>query len=341
MVIPDNGDRVLIVESENNTARLSLIDLRGQATELVRDAAEVDGTLAPDGKRMAYWVRGDDERYTLTVADAAGANPIEVARDLRSVFARFSSDSSRLFFSRTDDDGSSFVVTNADGQNPIVLSRTGSGRGEVANGRLIYQVSDSGEHSLFTSDLNGDDRVEIARGADELFWRLTPDRRQIIVYQKRKDRYALQISDFKHEQAHDLKRSDDPIGWVMLDDRRVLVLRHANNYSSTTLSTIQSDGTDEQTLKRALQVYSIDTRGADIVVGGVENGHGTLYLLGGEEEVTLDDEADGYSQARITPDGRIIYTANYKSGPVTYSVGRDGKQKKLLVDGAAIVAAGF
>jgi hypothetical protein len=119
------------------------------------------------------------------------------------------------------------------------------------------------------------------------------------------------------------------------------VLRYANNFSSATLTTMQPDGTDEQTLKRALQISSLDARGADIVVGGEENGQAMLYLLGGKEALTLDDEADRYGQVRITPDGRIIYTADYRSGPVTYIVGRDGKQRKLLADGAAIVATGF
>lgn len=342
MAIPERGDNVLLLEREKNESRLSLVDLRGKATPLIVSADEAFGIISPDGKHVAYWQRDTRGRYALTVADDIGGNTVEVAHDLHGVSANYSDDGSRLFIVRADEKGASLVVTNADGQNPIVLSRSArSGRGTVSNGRLIYEVEDAGERSLFTSDPNGDDRVEIARGAEALSWDLTPDRQQIVFVQKRNGRYLLQISDVKHEQVQDLKRNDGIITWRALDNGRLLVMRYSSNSNTTTLSTINPDGTDEQVLKRDLYLTSIDLSGDDILVGGEEDGYGVLYLLGGKEPVTLDDEANGYMQARIAPDGRIIYTAEFKSGPVSYVVDRNGKQRKLLAEDAAIVATGF
>lgn len=343
MVIPDQADKILLIEQEPNAAKLSLVSLRGQMTPLVQNAVEINGTISPDGKHVAYSQRDDQGRYKLMVVDDTGANAIEVARDLQSASMDFSSDSSKLFITRRDADGSSFLVANADGQNPIVLDRSADGgRGDVANGRLIYEVGSSGATSLFTSDLNGEDRVEIVRGADGLFWSLTPDRKQIIFAQKRGGRFMLQISDFRRDQLQELKRGDGWLFWRHLDNGRVLVVRYGSDSSSgVTISTVKPDGGDEQVLKRDMQNADVDVAGDMIVVAGQANGRGALFLFGGQEPVTLDDEADAYSSARITPDGRIIYTALFKSGPVTYIVDRNGKQKKLLAEDATIVATGF
>jgi hypothetical protein len=353
MIASANGDKVLLVEQDTSTSnntgndassRLLLVSLRGQTTTLVQNILGVVGTISPDGKHVAYWQHDDSDRYKLTVVDDSGKNPVEVARDLRSASANFSSDSSKLFIVRGDDNGASFLVANADGQNPVVLSRNvESGRGEVAHDHLVYEARANGATALFTSDLNGDNRVEIVRGADQLEWKLMPDRQHIILTQQRSGRYALQISDFKHEQVQDLKRSDGLMFWRNLDNERVLVISYSddNGGRTATISTIKQDGSDEQVLKRDLQLNGIAAQGDTIVLGGQANDHGALYLFGGKEPVLLDDEADGYGLVRIAPDGRILYTASFKSGPVTYSIDRSGKQKKLLSEDAVIVAAGF
>jgi len=163
----------------------------------------------------------------------------------------------------------------------------------------------------------------------------------LVFSQQRNGRFSLQISDFKHDQIQDLKRGDGPLSWRMLDNGRVMVLRYTSADSGATISTMKRDGTDEQILKRDIQLSSTDVAGDEIVVGGQDNGRGALYLLGGKEPTMLDDEADTYSAARVAPGGRIIYTANFRSGPVIYVVDRNGKQRKLLAEDAAIVATGF
>jgi Tol biopolymer transport system component len=344
MLVPAEGDKVLLVEQEQTTGRLMLMSLRGQATPLVQDALELNAVISPDGKHIAYSQRDEQGRYKLTVMDTTGANAAELARDLRGVDMHFSADSSKLFFTRRDEEGSSFAVANADGQNSTILSRSAeSGRGDVAGGRLIYEIQSAGETSLFTSDLNGDDRIEIARGAEALFWGITRDRKQIIFTQKRNGRFALQISDLQHEQVQDLKRGDGWLLWRPLDDGRLLVTRYgADSFNSdVTISTVNADGSDEQVLKRDLQSSSVAIQGDTIVVAGQVNGQGTLVLFGGKEPVTLDDEADSYGEARIAPDGRIIYTARYNSGPVLYAVDSTGKSKKLLAEDATILACVF
>jgi hypothetical protein len=335
VILPATGNQLLLVEGDNTSNRLVLIDLRGQVTTIAQDSPGVDGTLSPDGKHIAYWERDETGSYKLSVADNTGANITEVARGLQSVSAHFSADSSKLFINQSDTDGPSFHVADANGQGVLPLSRAGSGQGDVAQGRLIFQVDNAGEASLFTSDLNGEDRVEIVRGADDLSWGLTRDRRQVIYRQVREGRFSLQVSDFNHEQTQELKRSDDFLWWLNLDDGRVLVLREG------TVSTIKLDGSDEQVLMRGIDSASIDSQGGDIVVAGQEQGNGALYLLGGDEPIQLNDEADGYGPARIMPDGRIIYTAQFNSGPVTYIVDRRGQQKKLLAEDSYVLATGF
>jgi hypothetical protein len=156
MIIPASGDKLLLHETEQNSSSLLLVDLQGQVTPIVPAATEVNGAISPDGKHIAYWQRESQGTFKLAVADEHGANPIEVARDLQRASADFSADSSKLFLALANEKGTSLQVANADGQNPVVLSRTAdSGRGEVANGRLIYEVTGAGETSLFTSDLNG------------------------------------------------------------------------------------------------------------------------------------------------------------------------------------------
>jgi hypothetical protein len=348
MSIPASGDKLLLRETEQNSSRLLLVDLQGQKTTIVPEAAEIYGVISPDGKHIAYWQRVEQGRFTLAVADEHGANPVEVAREMQQVSADFSADSSKLFITRTDEQGMTFQVANADGQNPVTLSqavsdgRQASGRGEVANGRLIYQVRNSDETSLFTSDLNGDDRVEIMRGAESMFWNLTPDRKQIIFLSKRNGRFALQATDLKHEQVQDLKRGESWIYWSFLENDRVLVQRSSADGNSTTFSTMRLDGSDEQILKRDLNSSRVNVDGNVIVLAGLQaSGQASLTLFDGNDPVTLDEEANNYANARITPNGRVIYTAYFRSSTATYTVDRTGKNKKLLFEDAAIVATGF
>jgi hypothetical protein len=225
----------------------------------------------------------------------------------------------------------------------VILSRSADhGRGEVANGRLIYQVVEADETSLFTSDLNGEDRVEILRGATSLLWGLTPDHKQIIFLSNRNNRYALQVTALKHEQVQDLKRGDNWMFWNFLDNGRVVVRRSSADGNSMTFSTMQLDGSDEQILKRDFNAPMLDVEGNEILLGGQQaGGQAALALFGGKDPVTLDEEANSYSDARFTPDGRIIYTAQFRSSSATYTIDRNGKNKKLLFEDAAIVATGF
>jgi hypothetical protein len=343
MIIPASGDKLLLHETDQSTSRLLLVDLQGQVIPIVPDAVEVNGVISPDGKHIAYWQRESQGTYKLAVADEHGANPVEVARDLQRASAAFSTDSSKLFVTLTNDKDSSFQVLNADGQNPVSLSRAADdGRGEIANDRLIYELTIRGETSLFTSDLNGEDRVEIMRGANGLAWNLTPDRKRIVFLSNRNGRYALQVTDFKHEQVQDLKRGDNWIYWGFLDNGRVMVRRSSPDNNSSTFSTMQLDGSDEQILKRDFSASFFDLAGNDIVLGGQEfGGQGTLMLFGGKDPVTLDEEANSYTRARSTPSGQVIYTAQFKSSSATYTVDRNGKNKKLLFEDAAIIATGF
>jgi Tol biopolymer transport system component len=237
-------------------------------------------------------------------------------------------------------------VADANGRNPTTISRNGDNWvADATPDRLVYSVTSSGETSLFTAAMDGNDRIEIARGASSLTWHLTPDRKHIIFFQMRNGRSTLQMTDLRHEQTQELKRGDSGEGfdWVVLANGRLLVETHEGTSNvGLTLSTMKLDGTDEQVIKRGLTNYpSTDVRGSDMVLGSQENGQGSLYLYTGKDPVLIDDEADSYDRSRFTPNGQILYTASFKSGPVIYLIDRNGKQRKPLVEDATILAAGF
>lgn len=355
LTIAEQGNQLLLVtdfqpidprqqtSGREPTSTLSLLDLRGQTTPIVQNVLSVGGTLSPDGNHLVYWVEDEDHHFTLTAADGTGTHPVEIARDLTSASAHYASDSSKLFINRSDAQGSIFQVAEVNGQQPVTLSRSsGYGSGDVANNRLIYTVTSNNETNLFTCDLSGDDRVEIVRGTDSLGWHLTPDRTKLIYTVSRNGRTSVQTSDLKHEQAEEIKRSDGTsLNGLAIENDRVLILRSPDSESVYTISTIKLDGSDEQMLKRTGGISGIDMRGESILVTGEENDRSMLYLVGGDEPIVLDDEADSYSRAYLTPKDQIIYTAHFDSGPVIYTIDSDGKQRKMLLDNAEIVAAGF
>jgi hypothetical protein len=339
LVVPEVGDRVLMIDTTDEGARLRAVTLRGEATPIVAETLDVNATISPDGRHIAYWVSDDNRLVSLWATDGSVPGTL-VARGLRDVGATFSADSSRLFVNRVTDSGTSFITADASGENPIVLSRSGSGTGQVARGRLIYSVTTNGATSLFTSDLRGDDRVEIVRDADDIQWRLTPARDHIIFTQQRNGRASFRMTDLRNENQQDLDRSDGGMIWFPLDNGRLLLMRHGS-IGLMAISTMDMDGSDEVVLARNIAVRRIDDRGDAIVVSGQVEGRSAVYLYRSDEAMLIDDEADDYDHVAFAPDGRIVYTAIYRSGPVTYIVDQQGEQRKLVLEGDEIVASGL
>lgn len=339
LVIPEQGDRVLVIDETADGARLRVVTLGGQETEIIAEAPSVNATISSDGRHIAYWVSDENRLASLWVTDGSGPGE-PVARELRNVDATFSADSSHLFVNRVTDSGTSFIATEATGENSVVLSRNGSGSGEVAQGRLVYSITSNGATSLFSSDLRGDDRVEFVRDADSLGWRLTPGRDRVIFTQVRNGRASFRVADLRNEREQDLDRSEGGLSWFPLTNGRLLLIRPTFS-GQASISTMAMDGSDEVVLDRNIIVHSFDNHGDAIVVAGQIEGRSAVYLYRGEEATLIDDEADGYDRVAFTPGGQIVYTALYRSGPVTYIVDQQGKQRELIVEGDDVVASGF
>lgn len=346
LYLAESGDRFLLVEHYSEGARVGVSDLRSHATTLVDAVTDAGGVLSPDGQRLAYWTRGKDYTYTLNIADGLGANASIVAQGLQSVKANFASDGSKLFISTTANRNSQTQVMDANGANQVTLSHSGElVQADVVNGRLIFTINDSGEASLFTSSLNGEDRAEIVRAASMLVWIVTPDQRQLVVTQQRNGSNSLFITDMKRDQVVELDRGNGMILPEILANGRFMVWHFANTGidGNVTISTMQRDGSDKQVITQNINAaFSLfDITQNDLLLPYTTGSDGRLALFTAKSTVLLDEGARNYQFARVTPGDQVLFTAQFKSGPVTYLIGRDGKNRRLLAEDAQVIATGF
>lgn len=347
LYIAESGDRFLLVEHHSEGARVGTADLRSHATTLADGITDAGGTLSADGQHLAYWTKNKDSTYTLNLADGSGANASIVAQGLQSVSAIFASDGSKLFISTSTNQNSQIQVVDTNGGNQVSLSYSGQiQQADVVNGRLVFSINESGETSLFTSSLSGEDKAEIVRAANMLVWIVTPDQRQLVVTQQRNGSSSLFVTDMKRDQVVELDRGDGTILPEILANGRILVWHFSSNNGidgDVTISTMQFDGSDKQAITQNINAaFSLfDITQNDLLLPYTTGGDSRLALFTAKNTVLLDEGASSYRFARLTPGDQVLFTAQFKSGPVTYIVGRDGKNRRLLAEDAQVIATGF
>jgi hypothetical protein len=352
----DGSMVVLLDRSRQDETTLSVVDVKTRKEQVLLD--QVEGfrsyQLSPDASHLAY-LQEDRGDFQLYLVERKSGEEAEVGDEVYQVERYgFAPHSDTLYYVVRENarDEEVRLYTSAESDRAIAEGRTIDVGFSTDGQHMIYVVEDKrGDETLYVHPMKGGEDVEVVDGEDIGFGIFRTEPLRLIALVTDGDKVSLFSAKPDGRDLVELMTekdvSLDHIGfvqgkstlYVMMSDEDGEILfvtppdkatgfRLLEGWADIALLDLSPDG-------RTLVLAAVEDPGEDPVLYGVE-------VKEGAKLVALDKDADSFSDAAFTADGRyVLYSAitgiNVNDREVR-QVRADGKEKyEVLYEEAFII----
>jgi len=313
----------------------------GSLTTLIEGADEAAAWPSADWQSVAYASRyGGNSAYYVAGIDGRQSRALIAS----SAAAPFTSDGKYVYFSADD----TLYRRSMDGGLPERLT-TGRGGALAVFGpnpqgdRLLVIATGGGATDLQLLRNDGSERVSLARNVKAVKGAVfSADGQHLWVWTNEADGDSLLIFDGRGQSQRAVFRGTQSTTVRWLVDKRFLYAVQERG-GLVTLYAETIDGKDSKRLAEGFQ--TIDLVASDptgyLAFAGVKDGKTLSYMMKlNQSRPQLIEETKGrFASLWLAPGGRIVYQVDDSNRSSIYIADSDGKNRRLLADNAAIVAA--
>lgn len=317
-----DGSTVFVVDWDGEKFSLVAMDTDGDnEIKLLDDQENILSWIASqDGSRVAYF-REEDETQVILLDRATGEGVVEGEDVFGVVDYGFARQGSNFYFIAETDDGDLGLYTLDSGGSSLVTTSVTLNAAFSPDGKhLAYLIGDEdGEETFYVHSMAGGDDVEIARGEDLQFG-LMSSPAQFILLDQAADELTLSSLNPDGGGLVQIYNEDDMyLDWVSYIPGKAdiyVMLRDTDGmYSLFATDVGRQDGFILIEEWASIQILNRSPEGRFLVFVGQEDRGDDPVLYSIEvgadaRPVELDDDADEYTNAVFTSDGKeILYTA--------------------------------